>query len=358
VLSVVIGFSQLALMQTTSEGRVDTTYLEEIQNAGERGAQLTRQLLAFSRRQAIEPEVVSINDLVVNLDKMLRRLIGEHVELILDTSPDAGDVKVDPGQMEQVIINLSVNARDAMYDGGKLTIQTMNVSLGDDEVGLETTLGTKEVVAIKVSDNGMGMTPEVASRIFDPFFTTKGVGKRTGLGLSVCYGIVKQNGGHIGVESEFGKGAIFTIYMPRVLEPTVVVQPVETPKSLFGGTETVLLVEDEPTARDLTVRALKRQGYKVLAVVNSEDAARVIDTELDDPIDLLLTDVVTPVISGRELAKRFRTTYPEGKVLYMSGNFEDMTVSNGTSKLDGEFIKKPATMIEMSLKVRALLDSE
>jgi two-component system cell cycle sensor histidine kinase/response regulator CckA len=304
---------------------------------------------------------VSINDLVVNLDRMLRRLIGEHVELILDTSPSAGDVKVDPGQMEQVIINLSVNARDAMRDGGKLTIQTMNVSLGDYEVGLETTLGTREAVAVKVIDHGMGMTPEVASRIFDPFFTTKGVGEGTGLGLSVCYGIVKQNGGHISVESEFGKGATFTIYMPRVLEPTVIVQPVETPKSLFGGTETVLLVEDEPTARDLTVRALKRQGYKVLAVVNSEDAVRVIDTELDYPIDLLLTDVVTPVISGRELAERFRTTYPEGKVLYMSGmspNFDGMAVSNGIQKLDGEFLKKPVTMIELSLKVRALLDRE
>ncbi|MDP6452840.1 MAG: PAS domain S-box protein [SAR202 cluster bacterium] len=358
LLSVVIGYAQLAMTQSASEGRVDTTYLQEMQKAGERGAQLTRQLLAFSRRQAIEPEVLNINDLVVNLDKMLRRLIGEHVDLILDATPDAGSVKVDPGQMEQVLINLAVNARDAMRGGGKMTVQTMNVTMGEEGTGLESALGSGEAVAIKVIDTGVGMTPEVASRVFDPFFTTKEVGQGTGLGLSVCYGIVKQNGGHISVDSELGKGTTFTIYMPRVQESSKVLQPVETPRDLFVGTETVLLVEDEPAVRRLTVRALTRQGYKVLEAVNGEDAIKLIENDTDDDIDLLLTDVVMPVMGGRELAEHFRSARPDGKVLYMSGYFDDMAKGGGIQEPEGGFMQKPVTMIEMSLKVRALLDSE
>jgi CheY-like chemotaxis protein len=202
------------------------------------------------------------------------------------------------------------------------------------------------------------MTPEVASRVFDPFFTTKEPGQGTGLGLSVCYGIVKQNGGHISVDSELGKGTTFTIYMPRVQESTKVLQPVETPRDLFAGTETVLLVEDEPAVRRLTVRALTRQGYKVLEAVNGEDAIKLIENDTDDDIDLLLTDVVMPVMGGRELAEHFKSARPDGKVLYMSGYFDDMAKGGGIQEPEGGFMQKPVTMIEMSLKVRALLDSE
>ena len=243
--------------------------------------------------------MLKINDQVVNLDKMLRRLIGEHMDLVLETSPDAGSVKVDPGQMEQVLINLAVNARDAMRHGGKLTVQTMDVIMGEEGVGLESTLGSGEAVAIKVTDTSISMTQEVASRAFDPFFTPKEVGEGTGLGLSVCYGIVKQNGGHVSVESKFGEGTTFTIYMPRVKESSEVLQPTETFRDLFGGTETVLLVEDEPSVKKLTVQALKREGYKVLEPVNGEDAFRVIENDADDDVDLLLTDVVMPAMKGR-----------------------------------------------------------
>ena len=302
--------------------------------------------------------MLKINDQVVNLDKMLRRLIGEHMDLVLETSPDAGSVKVGPGQMEQVLINLAVNARDAMRDGGKLTVQTMDVIMGEKGVGLGSTLGSGEAVAIKVTDTSIGMTQEVASRAFDPFFTPKEVGEGTGLGLSVCYGIVKQNGGHVSVESKFGEGTTFTIYMPRVKESSEVLQPTETPRDLFGGTETVLLVEDEPSVKKLTVQALKREGYKVLEPVNGEDVFRVIENDADDDVDLLLTDVVMPAMRGRELAEHFKSVHPKSKILFMSGYFDDMAKGGGIQEPKGGFVQKPVTMIEMSLKVRALLDSD
>lgn len=319
LLSAVIGFAQLASMQLGSTGRVDATYLDEIQSAAQRGADLTRQLLAFSRTQTTEPMIVSMNDLIVNLQKMLVRLIGEHVELTLDMSAKMDSVKVDPGQMEQVLTNLAVNARDAMPTGGRLSIQTTNIIFGNEITRLDPELEPGPYVQVTVNDVGVGMPANVVARAFEPFFTTKPVGKGTGLGLSTCYGIVKQHKGHIVVESELGSGTTFTIYIPAVAESVETQIDDDEPFELQGGTETVLLVEDEPAVRKLTAEVLEQQGYTVLSAINGHEAVQVFEHPHRDDIDLLLTDVVMPIMGGRELAERYKSCYPAGKVIYMSG---------------------------------------
>jgi nitrogen-specific signal transduction histidine kinase/CheY-like chemotaxis protein len=358
LLSAVIGFAQLANLQLETRGTVESSHLDEIQQAAERGAQLTRQLLAFSRRQVTEPKVLNLNDLIVNLDRMLRRLIGEHVELITLTAAELGAVRVDLGQMEQVLTNLVVNARDAMGEGGTLTIRTENVDLDDESARIDPELEPGKYVRVTVSDNGLGMKPDVAAHIFEPFFTTKGVGEGTGLGLSTCYGIVKQNGGHIAVESELNEGTTFKIFLPRLAETPEVLQADDSERAEgpLTGSETVLLVEDEPAVRKLTSEVLQNQGYRVLEATNGVEAVGVMEDDPGHRIDLLVTDVVMPAMGGRELAQRFRTSRPDGKVLYMSGYPDSMISRQGDVNLDGGFLQKPVTMVELARKVREMLD--
>ena len=356
LLSAIIGFAQLASMQLGSTGRVDSTYLDEIQSAAQRGADLTRQLLAFSRTQITEPKIVSMNDLVVNLQKMLARLIGEHVELTLDMSAKMDSVKVDPGQMEQVLTNLAVNARDAMPTGGRLSIQTTNIIFGSEIARLDPELEPGPYVQVTVNDVGVGMPANVVSRVFEPFFTTKRVGEGTGLGLSTCYGIVKQHKGHIVVDSELGKGTTFTIYIPAIAEPADPQSRENEPFEFQGGTETVLLVEDEPAVRKLTAEVLKQQGYTVLSAINGHEAVKVIENSHRDDIDLLLTDVVMPVMGGRELAKRYKSSYPAGKVIYMSGYPSATQPDADYLRSKTEFMQKPITVSELTRKVRETLD--
>jgi PAS domain S-box-containing protein len=351
LLSAVMGYAQLADMQLRTEGRIDGNYLDEIRNAAERGAQLTSQLLAFSRRQVIEPKVLDLNELITNLDRMLRRLIGEQVELVVLPSSDAGAIRADSGQMEQVITNLVVNARDAMPAGGTLTIQTGKVT-----VGVEAAVGAGEYATVAVSDTGVGMPAHVVERIFEPFFTTKERGQGTGLGLSTCHGIVQQNGGHITVASQPGEGSTFTIYMPSVNHTPGPAQVPEYPTGMLTGSETVLLVEDEPAVRRLTAEVLLGQGYSVLQASNGVDALRIITSVPEKEIDLLLTDVVMPAMGGGELADRFQASYPDAKVLYMSGYPDARVTESGRLPASARFLQKPVTMSVLAREVRETLD--
>ena len=357
LLSAVIGYSELAAIQLATHGQVNPKYLDEIQLSGERGTQLTRQLLAFSRRQVPELKTVNLNDLIVNLDGMLRRLIGEHVELVMITAMDPATVKTDPGQMEQVLVNLAVNARDAMPAGGRLTIQTQNIHIGDEISRVDPEAQPGEYVMTTVTDNGIGMPPEVLSRVFEPFFTTKRAGEGTGLGLSTSYGIIKQNSGYMSVESQPGEGTTFTIYMPKVGErPELSYQP-DRIDDLLVGTETVLVVEDESVVRQLTAEVLQRQGYRLLSASNGAEAVRVMKGSTEQ-IDLLLTDVVMPIMGGQELAKRYSLAYPDGKVLYMSGYPAARLSANSLSGPEGTFLQKPITLSELTMKVRQTLDGQ
>jgi len=324
LLSVVIGYSELASIQLASHRRVDSKYLDQIRRSGERGAQLTRQLLAFSRRQVPKPKIVNLNELIVNLDGMLKRLIGENVEFAVITSTEPATVKADPGQMEQVLVNLVVNACDAMPAGGRLTIQTQNIPMGNELYRLNTEAMPGEYVITTVSDTGTGMPPEVLSRVFEPFFTTKQAGEGTGLGLSTSQGIIKQNSGWMSVESQPGEGTTFTIYMPKVYErPESLYQPNRI-DDLFVGTETVLVVEDESVVRDLTTEVLQRQGYRLLSASNGAEAVEIMEGS-SEQIDLLLTDVIMPIMGGHELAQRYSQAYPDGKVLYISYQIDMIT---------------------------------
>ncbi|MDP6453668.1 MAG: GAF domain-containing protein [SAR202 cluster bacterium] len=356
LLSAILGFAQLAGNQLASAEPVSGNYLKQITTAAERGAGLVRQLLAFSRRQITAPIVLSTNEQIVNLDKMLRRLIGEHVDLKLELSEDPGIVLVDPGQLDQVLINLAVNARDAMPAGGRLTIQTESVTFGPEAVILDPELSPGEYVRISVSDDGIGMTSDVAARAFEPFFTTKGVGEGTGLGLSTCYGILKQNHGHITLESRLGEGSTFKLYIPKSVALPEAPAEIETPYDLLGGSETVLLVEDDEAVREITVEALNIQGYRVLEASNGEEAIKIIDSCKLEHIDLLLTDVVMPIMGGRELAGWYRASFPEGKVIYMSGYSDDLVAAREISGPDGNFMQKPVSLSELSNKVRHALD--
>jgi PAS domain S-box-containing protein len=341
LLSAVIGFAQLASMQVSSTGRVDSTYLDEIQSAAQRGADLTRQLLAFSRIQGTEPKIVGMNDLIINLQKMAK----------MDS------VKADPGQMEQVLTNLAVNARDAMPTGGKLSIQTTNIIFGNEIAKMDPELKPGPYVQVTVTDVGVGMPSNVASRIFEPFFTTKGIGEGTGLGLSTCYGIVKQHKGHIVVDSEIGLGTTFTIYIPAIAETADLQSSPDEPFEFQRGTETVLLVEDEPAVRKLTAEVLEQQGYTVISAISGREAARVLEEPGLDEIDLLLTDVVMPMMGGRELAERFKLSYPEGKVIYMSGYPSATQPDADYLRSQSGFMQKPVTMSELTRKVRQTLDA-
>lgn len=321
-----------------------------------RAASLTCQLPAFGRKRLLELKVVDLNRTIENMDNMVRRLVGE--DIVLETIPrdGLGKVRVDPGQIDQVIMNLVVNSRDAMPDGGKLTIETANVSIDGEYARMHTGAKPGEYVMQAVSDTGCGMDEETQSHIFEPFFTTKGVGKGTGLGLSTVYGIMKQTGGNIWVYSEKGKGTTFKIYLPRTLDPEEEQEKrPEVSTVQYRGTETLLVAEDEEIVRDLICTSLREHGYKVLEARNGMEALKVANTH-QGSIDMLLTDVVMPGMSGRELADRFVKKHPKGRVLFMSGYTENAIVHHGVLDPGTKFLQKPFRISTLKEKVREVLE--
>lgn len=332
-------------------------FVKEAQNAVHRATNLTKQLLAFSRRQPIQPKVLQVNALLQNMENMLHRLIGEHIELIILSGKEAGLVKADPVQVEQVILNLAVNARDAMPKGGKLMIQTANRVLDKAyaEHHLEVSPGNH--VMISVSDTGEGIADDIKENIFEPFFTTKEVGRGTGLGLSTVYGIIKQHGGHISVYSEPGKGATFRIYLPRVDEKADRI-PVETKaEGMVKGSETVLVVEDDPGVQLFVSEALRELNYTVLTASHPKDALGIVQQNKPAKINLLLTDVVMPGMSGKELAELIRAEYPDIKILFMSGYTDELLGHHGILEEGIHFLEKPFTEKTLAEKIRGVLEA-
>jgi len=353
LLTVIRGYSRLLLDRAA--GHEFRGGLERIDDAAERAASLTSQLLAFSRRQVLQPKVFNLNSLVQNLDRMLRRLISEDIEMRTLLSTDLGSIRADRSQLEQVIMNLVVNARDAMPQGGKLTIETSNVYLDGEYALRHQTVQPGYYVLLAVSDTGAGISPENLARIFEPFFTTKEFGKGTGLGLSMVYGIVKQSGGNIWVYSEPNLGTSFKIYLPIVNSPTEPVGEDSHPVSRLRGTETILLTEDDEQVRELACEALAASGYHVLVAETSQVAISICRAYTHG-IDLLLTDVVMPGIGGRELAEQITAMRPEIKVLYMSGYTPQAILHHGELDASTFFIQKPFTPSSLAAKVREVLD--
>jgi PAS domain S-box-containing protein len=356
LLTVIKGYSQLSSFEL-KEGDPLSVNIDEIQNAAERAASLTRQLLAFSRRQVMEMRVLDLNTLLRDLEKMLRRVIGEDIEMVIQLGENLGRVRADVGQIEQVIMNLAVNAKDAMPSGGKLTIETANVELDESYARSHVDVRHGRYVMFSVSDTGVGMTPEVRERIFEPFFTTKERGKGTGLGLSTTYGIVKQSEGHIWVYSVQGKGTTFKIYLPRVNEPLEEIRKEVLKKELPRGNETILIVEDEEEVRKLAGKILEKQGYRILETFNGDDAL-VACEKRKSPIHLMLADIIMPGMSGSELAKLLIPLYPEIKILYMSGYTDNAIVRHGVLEKGVNYIQKPFTMEGLARKVREVLDKD
>jgi two-component system cell cycle sensor histidine kinase/response regulator CckA len=340
LLGVIIGYSE-ALQQSIDPENPLREAIDEIQKAGQRAATLTQQLLAFSRKQVLEPKILDLNSIVEDMRKMLRRLIGEDIELNFNMPADLGRVKADRGQLEQVILNLAVNARDAMPHGGELRIETANAQLGEKDVLRYRYVIPGRYIVLKVSDTGVGMDAKTKSHIFEPFFTTKEKGKGTGLGLATVYGIVKQSGGYIWLESEPGQGTTFRIFLARAEGVEEEAPPAE-PVKRGDGPRTILLVEDEPSLRKLTHRTLKDMGYTVL---EATDAAQAIDVarNTDAPIDLLLTDVIMPGMSGGDLAKKLSPENPHMRVLFMSGYTDGAIEIRGSLPPGMTVLRKPFT---------------
>jgi PAS domain S-box-containing protein len=352
LLGVILGFCQL-LHERIGSDEVAQKHLEQIQKAGQSGAQLTRQLLAYSRRQPLAPQVLNLNDVLAGLEKILRRVIGEDVELLLFPGPQLGRVKVDPGQLEQVIMNLAVNAREAMPSGGSLSIETLNVKLNGEYARTHPGVNAGNYVMLAISDTGAGMDAATQARVFEPFFTTKPHG--TGLGLATVYGIVKQSGGFIWLYSEPGKGTTFKIYFPTTLEAPSL-RPPETHASPTLGTETILLTEDSDALRYLAQQFLERAGYTVLEAQNAIEALRIAQKH-PQPIHLLLTDVVMPGYSGKKLAEQLARISPGIKTLYMSGYTENVIMHHGILNAGVTLLSKPFTRETLLQKVRETLDS-
>jgi PAS domain S-box-containing protein len=355
LLTIIKGYSQLSLMGL-KEGNALKVNIEQIEKAANRAAELTSRILAFSRHQMMEMKVLNLNTIVKNLNEMLHRMIGENIELMTHLREDLRRVKTDHGQIEQVIMNLAVNAKDAMPHGGKLTIETANVDLDEEYARNHVAVTPGRYVMLAVSDTGVGMTPEIKEKVFEPFFTTKKKGEGTGLGLSTVYGIVKQSSGNIWVYSEPGKGTTFKIYLPCVDEPLDEIRKEGVVREgLPRGSETILVVEDEEVVRKLTVRILQEQGYRVLEGGQGTDAFPIAD-EHEGQIHLLLTDVVMPKMSGKELAGRIASLRPGIKVLYMSGYTDNAIAHHGIFDKGINFIQKPFTVDGLVRKVREVLD--
>src|SRR5580698_5551052 len=357
LLMVISGYSEFLLDRLGPDPALRGP-AQEIAGASQRASSLTRQLLAFSRKQMLAPKILDLNGVVTENLKMLTRMIGEDIELVMVPASELGTVRADAGQIEQVIMNLAVNARDAMPAGGKLTIETSNVSLDEDYARFHAPLRPGNYVMLAISDTGAGMDSETQSHIFEPFFTTKGP-KGTGLGLSTVYGIVKQSGGYIWVYSEAGKGTTFKIYLPRVAEtvesPAQIVVPADS-VAAEPGTETILLVEDEANLRYLARQFLEKQGYRVIEAADGAVAMQIAVAH-EGTIHLLLTDVIMPGMNGRELAQRVSEIRPNMKVLYMSGYTENVIGRNGTLDAGVRLLQKPFTLRDLKSKVREVLDS-
>jgi len=357
LLMVISGYSEFLLERLGPDPTLRGP-AQEIAGAAQRASSLTRQLLAFSRKQMLAPKILDLNEVVTENLKMLTRVIGEDIDLVMVPAASLGAVRADAGQIDQVIMNLAVNARDAMPSGGKLIIETSNVSLDEEYSRFHAPLRPGDYVMLSISDTGMGMDSETQSHIFEPFFTTKGP-KGTGLGLSTVYGIVKQSGGYIWVYSESGKGTTFKVYLPRVADraesPAMVVSPAET-AATEPGTETILLVEDEANLRYLARQFLEKQGYRVIEAADGAVAMQIAVAH-EGLIHLLLTDVIMPGMNGRELAQRMSEIRPNTKVLYMSGYTENVIGHNGTLDAGVRLLQKPFTLRELKSKVREVLDS-
>jgi two-component system, cell cycle sensor histidine kinase and response regulator CckA len=354
LLTVILGYAQI-LSEGLPAGRLADSTLQ-IKSAADRAAGITRQLLAFSRKQVLSPRIINLNDIVLNLDSLLRRLIGEDIEVLTVPSSDLGSVKADPGQIEQVIMNLALNSRDAMPRGGKLTLETANMTLDEKYAGEHQPISPGTYVMLAVSDTGFGMSPEVQARVFEPFFTTKEVGKGTGLGLSTVYGIVKQSGGYIWVYSEPGRGTTFKIYLPRVDQPAQTLSTDKRPGSVQLGSETILLVEDDPQLRQLTSSVLAHCGYKVLAASTPTEGLEICRVDHRN-IHLLVTDVVMPGMNGRQLAEQILQISPKTRVLYISGYTANAIVHYGVLDAGLWFLPKPFTLSALVSKVREVLDA-
>jgi signal transduction histidine kinase/DNA-binding response OmpR family regulator len=355
LLSVIISYAGLAAQALRESDPVRADILE-IQHASQRAAALTRQLLAFSRKQLLEPEVFGMNEVVTGIEAMLRRLLGEDIDIEVHLAADAGNVLADRGQLEQVLMNLAVNSRDAMPQGGKLTIVTRNVEFSQDYANQQLSLKPGRFVMLAVADTGCGMDAESKAHLFEPFFTTKAKGKGTGLGLSTVYGIVKQSGGNIWAYSEPEHGTTFKVYLPRVDAPAAEAR--RRPTSVTeAGSETVLLAEDEDAVRRLAERVLRSAGYRVLPASTGGDALILFERHGAE-IDMLLTDVVMPQMSGRELAERLTKLHPKLKVLYMSGYTDNAIVHHGVLDPGTRFIGKPFSAVELARKVREVLDGD
>ena len=357
ILTAIGGFADLLLADMGADDP-RCRDLEEIHLATQRAASLTQQLLAFSRRQVLQPKVINLNVLVPDIEKMLRRLIGEDILFATVLHPRLGNVRADPGQLEQVIVNLAVNARDAMPTGGRLTLETRNVELDESFAADRPGLIPGHYVMLAVTDTGVGMDEETKSRIFEPFFTTKVRGKGTGLGLATVYGIVQQTGGHIQAYSEPSTGTTMRVYLPRVDEPVDAVERAgERPSEVVGGTETILLVEDEAPVRAVTRQLLERNGYRVLEAADGPTALALVDGDAGGAqVDLLLTDVIMPGMSGRELARRLQSLRPSLRVLFMSGYTDDAVVHHGMLERGLAYLEKPFRPPALLRKVREVLD--
>ncbi len=355
LLTVILGYTQIVADGVPAGSRLAES-TSQIKSAAERAAGITRQLLAFSRKQVLSPHIINLNDTMLNLDSLLRRLIGEDIEVLTVPENDLGSVKADPGQIEQVIMNLALNARDAMPNGGKLTLETANVLLDDSYASEHQPIAAGRYVMLAVSDTGEGMSPEVQARIFEPFFTTKEVGKGTGLGLSTVYGIVKQSGGYIWVYSELGRGTTFKIYFPSVEQPAESPGGEKRANNALRGTETLLLVEDDPQLRQLSSSVLAHCGYRVLVANGPEEGLEVARANQKD-IRLLITDVVMPGMNGRQLAELIQRESPKIKVLYISGYTNNAIVHYGVLDEGLAFLPKPFTLAALVGKVREVLDA-
>jgi two-component system cell cycle sensor histidine kinase/response regulator CckA len=356
LLTVILGYSQI-LADSLPKGDRLSDSTAQIKSAADRAAGITRQLLAFSRKQVLSPRVISLNEIVLNLDSLLRRLIGEDIEVLTVPANDLGTVKADPGQIEQVIMNLALNSRDAMPHGGKLTLETSNAILDETYAREHQPVEPGRYVMLAVSDTGVGMSPETMSRIFEPFYTTKEVGKGTGLGLSMVYGIVKQSGGYIWVYSEPNQGTTFKIYLPRVDQPPEESGAEKRSPSVMRGTETILLVEDDPQLRQLSSSVLTHCGYNVLTASSPEEGLAICAENHRD-IRLLVTDVVMPRMNGRQLAEQVVKKFPKVRVLYISGYTDNAIVHYGVLDPGLWFLPKPFTLAALVAKVREVLDSK
>jgi CheY-like chemotaxis protein len=353
LLMVISGYTEVLLDRLTPGDPLHSK-AAAIQQASDRATTLTRQLLAFSRKQLLELKVIDVNSIVEDMDRLLRPLIGENIELVTHLAPAVGCTRADAGQLEQVIMNLVVNAKDAMPSGGKISIRTASVILDDSYRPENTFIQNGPYIRISVSDTGLGMDRDTQARIFEPFFTTKEKGKGTGLGLSTVYGIIKQSGGYVFVQSELGRGTVFTIYFPRVDEPSEAHGAAPVSLAAVGGSETILLVEDEESVRQLVRETLEARGYHVLEAENG-NAGLALAASHPGILHLVITDVVMPGLSGHELVQQLIPARPGIKVLYLSGYAQDAVDANASADAPRAFLQKPFTLQSLSRKVREVL---